>query len=100
MLLKARLFPAPLLASHSLRGTRQNMHQHPPQAPRSPNSASMSDQREAVAEWKPSGPSLLIRFVAVIFLPTSKNNYMVSNKSVSQDTSRSQIVTRLLVRLK
>ena len=31
-------------------GTRQNMHQQPPHAPRSPNSSSTSDQRDGEAE--------------------------------------------------
>ena len=44
----ARLLPNPLPASNSFLGKRQNMHQQPPHAPRSPNNRSKSDQRADV----------------------------------------------------
>ena len=48
---KARLLPVPLPASNSFLGKRQNMHQQPPHAPRSPNNRSKSDQRADVQGW-------------------------------------------------
>lgn len=48
---KARLFPEPFPAIQSLLRSRQAIHQHPPHAPRSPNSSSISRHRDGVAEW-------------------------------------------------
>src|SRR5687768_3208731 len=48
---KARLLPVPLPASNSFLGKRQNMHQQPPHAPRSPNNCSTSDHRADVHGW-------------------------------------------------
>jgi len=45
----ARLFPEPFCAIHWAWGSLKNMHQHPPQAPRSPKSFSRSGQRLAVS---------------------------------------------------
>jgi hypothetical protein len=54
------LLPVPLPASNSFLGKRQNMHQQPPHAPRSPNNRSKSDQRADVQGWNTKFGSLVV----------------------------------------
>src|ERR1700730_17856135 len=48
--LKAFLFISPFPCLNSARFIRHHMHQHTPQAPRSPNNSSRSRQREGVSD--------------------------------------------------